>query len=168
MNDEDRPISLTARMAEARDVGLERWSGQKMVGPAILPPQDAMLMTTPLDRPTLTGHPKRLAAMRHYLTGARMYTALRALDFAQRYHVNTRKDGITPEFAHQTSIANYVLTLGPHLLDVEGTVATAWLHDVVEDYDVDIGEIVSLFGNDIAASVHAMSRVIKGRQAASP
>ena len=155
-------------MAEARDVGLERWSGQKMVGPAILPPQDAMLMTTPLDRPTLTGHPKRLAAMRHYLTGARMYTALRALDFAQRYHVNTRKDGITPEFAHQTSIANYVLTLGPHLLDVEGTVATAWLHDVVEDYDVDIGEIVSLFGNDIAASVHAMSRVIKGRQAASP
>jgi (p)ppGpp synthase/HD superfamily hydrolase len=119
-------------------------------------------MSPVFEQPTLTGHHKRLAAVRHQLSGARMFSALRALDFAQRYHVNVRKDGVTPEFAHQTSIASYILTLAPHLLDVEGTLATAWLHDLVEDYDVGLVEISNLFGVPVGASVHAMSKVIAG------
>ena len=119
-------------------------------------------MPTAIERPTLSGHAKRLAAVRHQLTGARMFTALRALDFAQSYHVHTRKDGVSPEFAHQASIASYVLTLGPHLLDAEGTYAVAWLHDLVEDYDVELAEGERRFGAEIRRSVHAMSKVIRG------
>lgn len=46
------------------------------------------------------GHAKRLSTLKILLAGANYHRALKALHFAARHHVGTRKDGVTPEFDH--------------------------------------------------------------------
>ena len=109
---------------------------------------------------------KKLLTLRSHLTGARYFNALAALEFAQRYHVGTRKDGVTPEFQHQVEIALYVLTL-PDLQYREEAIATIFLHDVREDYGVADGEIQAIFNNDqfagrVARAVDCMTKEFRG------
>lgn len=89
---------------------------------------------------------KLLIALQNYLHGARYYEALKALDFAKAIHVGTRKDGITPEFQHQVEIALYITTLR-NLIDEEGCIVAAILHDVLEDYPhitkSDVGQLTN-------------------------
>lgn len=118
-------------------------------------------MTTLLD-PSLTGHAKRVTHLRGWLLGHEFYTASEAMDFALGYHTGVRKDGRTPEFAHQVYIVSYLRTLLPHLLHGQETLAVGFLHDICEDYDVSITEIDSLFGGRIAQAVNAMSKVYQG------
>lgn len=77
---------------------------------------------------------KLFIALRYYLLGAKYYKALRAFDFARKIHAGTRKDGKTPEFQHQVEIALYINTLRD-VMDEERCIATALLHDTLEDYD---------------------------------
>lgn len=109
----------------------------------------------------LVKHKKLRSSLRYYLHGREFYNALRAMNFAEDYHDGTRKDGITPEFDHQVRIANYVRTL-PNLTFPEETIATVFLHDVPEDYDVEHEEIARLFGNEVSVATKLMTKFHHG------
>lgn len=72
---------------------------------------------------------KKELVLRQTLIGKGFYNALIALEFAKKRHVGTRKDGVTPEFDHQISIALFALTL-PSIQYQEELIATIMLHDV--------------------------------------
>ncbi len=80
----------------------------------------------------------------------------------ERFHIHTRKDGVTPEFAHQVAIASHVRTLTPWLTYPEETLSVAFLHDIREDYDVSDIEIRDQFGNRVADAVDAMTKKFRG------
>ena len=107
-------------------------------------------------------HAKERIALRHWLLGREWYKAAEAMTFAEDYHNGLRKDGVTPEFSHQVSIALYVSTLTPHLLFPEATMTTVFLHDVCEDYEVPVSEIEARFGAQVAGATWAMTKVFKG------
>ena len=98
---------------------------------------------------------KLTIAIRYWMLGKEYHLALRAMEFAKKYHVGLRKDGVTPEFQHQISQANFARTL--NLLLPEATLITIFLHDVVEDYKVKIKEIEDEFGNFAAENVDLMT-----------
>jgi len=101
-------------------------------------------------------------AMRYWLLGRNMHLALGALEFGAKFHKGFRKDGKTPEYQHQLIIANYLRTFEHHLLNVEATLATAFLHDVCEDYDVGFEEIESKFGRSISTAVMLLTKKHRG------
>ena len=105
---------------------------------------------------------KQKIALRYWLLGAGFYKAAEALEFAASYHVGTRKDGVTPEFAHQIQIACHVRTLLPSLRHGEEAICVALLHDVREDYDVEDTVIRATWGNLVADSVDAMTKEFRG------
>jgi (p)ppGpp synthase/HD superfamily hydrolase len=107
---------------------------------------------------------KTKVALRYWLQGKEYFSAIRALDFARSYHQGMRKDGVTPEFAHQVSIASHVRTFDGLLLFPEETIITALLHDVREDYEVSDEEIRSLFGEKVASSVDALTKEFRGKK----
>jgi len=92
---------------------------------------------------------KKALTLRQYLHGAGYFHALAAMEFAAKHHTGTRKDGFTPEFDHQISIALYALTL-PNLRFRQEIITTIFLHDVREDYHITDHEIRSLFSSDLA------------------
>lgn len=114
---------------------------------------------TPL---TLSSFDKREISLRYYLQGAGFFQALEAMEFAQRYHTGFRKDGVTPEFDHQISIAHYVRTLRDQLEYPELTLCVVFLHDVREDYGVSDQEITQRFGGQVARAVDAMTKTFRG------
>ncbi len=87
---------------------------------------------------------KRELTIRQLLIGKGYFNALVAMEFAKGYHVGYRKDGVTPEFDHQISIALFALTL-PAVMYPEELIAVIFLHDVQEDYDIASDEIRNLF-----------------------
>jgi (p)ppGpp synthase/HD superfamily hydrolase len=101
-------------------------------------------------------------AIRHWQLGRNYFTAVRAMNFAQSKHIGLRKDNITPEFQHQVSQANFARTLIDAYLFPEETLATIWLHDVVEDCGVSISEIENMFGSRVAYSVELMTNQVSG------
>ena len=110
----------------------------------------------------MTQFAKREISLRYWLQGAGYYTALEAMEFAKTYHTGVRKDGVTPEFDHQVSIAQYIRTLIPGLLYPEDTISTVFLHDVREDYHVSHEELVSRFGTQVADAVDTMTKEFRG------
>lgn len=60
--------------------------------------------------------------------------ALKAYELAKKYHSGMRKDGETPEFAHQLDIVGSVLSYHASLIDPVAVIVAAFLHDLVEDY----------------------------------
>lgn len=103
---------------------------------------------------------KYLISLRYWMLGKNYHKAVLAMEFASKYHVGTRKDGYTPEFHHQISIAHYLRTL-PDLRNQEDVLAAAFLHDTVEDYNVSLTDIESRFGPDVARAVKKLSKIIK-------
>ena len=69
---------------------------------------------------------KAEVSLRYWLIGRGYIQALKAMEFGKRYHKGLRKDGVTPEFHHQISIAQYVRTL-PNLIDMERTLCVVFL-----------------------------------------
>lgn len=109
---------------------------------------------------------KKALTLRQYLHGAGYFNALRAMEFAAKHHTGTRKDGETPEFDHQISIALYALTLS-NLRYREETIATIFLHDVREDYHVTDQEVRALFDDEafagrVARAVENMTKEWRG------
>ena len=99
---------------------------------------------------TATPYDKRFVALRFYMYGKGYFTALKAFNYARKYHVGKRRDG-TPELQHQVDIALYLSTL-KDIAHEEKVLAVAMLHDVVEDYAV-IKEFTPLFDKEIGDSV---------------
>lgn len=110
----------------------------------------------------MTDHAKALVSMRYFLIGAKMYSALEALEFATKFHTGTRKDGVTPEFHHQVTIALYTRTLINYLIYPEETLAVAFLHDTAEDADVGYVEITARFGEKIGKAVQLLTKKHRG------
>jgi (p)ppGpp synthase/HD superfamily hydrolase len=105
---------------------------------------------------------KRRVSLRYWLLGKGYLKALQAMEFAAEYHKGTRKDGVTPEFDHQISIAHYVRTLLPSLEFAEETLCVIFLHDVSEDYHVSREEIERRFGTRVADAVWRMTKTWRG------
>ncbi len=99
---------------------------------------------------------KLRSALRYWLYGKGYHKAVKAMEYAAKYHKGLRKDGVTPEFYHQLCIAGYVRTL--HLIYSEETMATAFLHDLIEDYDISASELERQFGKEIAFPVSLLSK----------
>lgn len=109
------------------------------------------------------GYAKQRIALRYWLLGAGMTRAADAMTYAESLHTGTRKDGFTPEFAHQVAIVSYLRTLGPHLASPEDTYTAGFLHDVREDYDVSDREVRQRFGTAVADAVDAMTKTYAGQ-----
>lgn len=99
---------------------------------------------------------KLRSALRYWLYGKEYYLAVKAMEYAAKHHTGTRKDNVTPELYHQLSIAGYTRTLG--LLYPEETMAVAFLHDVVEDYNISVSELERQFGKRVSFSVSLLSK----------
>lgn len=95
-----------------------------------------------------TNFEKLFTSLKYYLIGKNFFTALKALQFAKKYHKGKRKDGETPEFQNQLEICHYLITL-KGLIDEENVIVSAILHDVMEDYDVPIEIMQKEFGEKI-------------------
>lgn len=112
-------------------------------------------------------HDKMKVALRYWLLGAshsdsNYLICVDALEFASVFHNGKRKDGVTPEFAHQVTIANYLRTLVTSMDYPAETIAVALLHDVAEDYDVGFDELEMKFGNHVAKSVELLTKTHRG------
>lgn len=103
-------------------------------------------------------------ALRYWLLGAGMHRAAEAMEFAGGYHQGLRKDGVTPEFAHQIQIAAYLRTLAGSIRHLEDTLTTAFCHDVREDYGVSHAEIDDRFGPRVAAATDALTKEFRGQR----
>ena len=108
---------------------------------------------------------RKRTALKGYCLGRDYVDVLRAITFAEEYHVGVRKDGVTPEFQHQIEIALHATTLkGLSNADESILLQMIMLHDVVEDYNVSLMEIEQRFGPVVAKGVEALSKVINGRK----
>lgn len=96
-------------------------------------------------------------ALKYYLLGRDYHLALKALGFAERYHVGLRKDGKTPEFHHQIEIALSVTQL-KNLINEELCITVALLHDVQEDYQIPQEVIEREFGVEVAKCVWLLTK----------
>lgn len=112
----------------------------------------------------VAAHRRRVLALRYWLIGRRFHTAAQALDFAEARHTGVRKDGLTPEFDHPVTVAQYVRTLVDGLMYPEDTLSAALLHDVCEDHDVEIDEIRGRFGHRTADAVWCLTKEYKGEK----
>lgn len=109
-------------------------------------------------------HKKQLVAMRAWLDGKGYYIAGDAMELVRTLEEGTRKDGITPKFHHQLSVARMLMTLEPHLLHPEDSIATAFLHDILEDHS-DLWSRESIearFGKRIADAVWTLTKKCNG------
>ena len=85
-----------------------------------------------------------------------------AISFASRVHCNQRRDDGTPFVTHPLTVASYLLDMG---MDAP-TVIAGVLHDTVEDGDnVQIGDIETMFGHEVAFLVDGVTKLTKsGKQ----
>ena len=109
----------------------------------------------------MSGYGSQKTAMRYWLLGAGYHVASEAMNFAEEYHQGQRKGG-EPEFSHQVAIASTVRCFVSSLRYPEEAIATAFLHDVREDYGVSDEEIRARFGDNVANSVDAMTKETRG------
>lgn len=91
------------------------------------------------------------------MADADQHLVLRAVSFAAAAHRGqTRKDGVTPYFAHPVRVTHVIATVfgvsDPHVL------AAAVLHDTIEDTTVDRDDLISEFGARVAGYVAALSK----------
>lgn len=105
---------------------------------------------------------KLLISMRYWMLGRNMHIGLKALEFGASLHTGLRKDGVTPEYQHQLSIAHLLRTFLGHLDSPEFCLATACLHDICEDKDVGFEEINAKFGPEICKSVSLLTKTHRG------
>ena len=69
-----------------------------------------------------------------------------------------RKDGITPYSKHLEDVVNRLKSLG--VIDEE-LLSAGWLHDTIEDTDVDFDMLYEQFGSRIAVLVSSLSKDMK-------
>lgn len=105
---------------------------------------------------------KSRIALRYWLLGRNFLACLRAMDEAERLHCGTRKDGVTPEFAHQIWIANYLRTLPLPGGDLELAIQAAFFHDTAEDKDVPVADIGLRYGAVVSDIVDRLTKEFRG------
>ncbi|MCB1510625.1 MAG: bifunctional (p)ppGpp synthetase/guanosine-3',5'-bis(diphosphate) 3'-pyrophosphohydrolase [Hyphomicrobiaceae bacterium] len=81
----------------------------------------------------------------------------RAYVYAMKAHAHQKRASGDPYFSHPLEVAGILTNLR---LD-DATIATALLHDVIEDTDATRAEIDSLFGSEIGALVDGLTKIKK-------
>lgn len=95
---------------------------------------------------------KMYTYLRGFMVGAKMDTAVRALQYARDKHSGqVRKDG-TPYIVHPLSMTCYAVALG---LRDENVICTLLLHDICEDCNVEIEALP--FNKEIKTGVKYMT-----------
>lgn len=94
-------------------------------------------------------------------TEPKYYAVIRAAEVGAKFHSGTRKNGL-PEFIHQLEIFSHLRTLHNHLQFPILTYQAAFLHDIMEDYNVSHADISAEFGTELADIVERLSKVIGG------
>lgn len=80
----------------------------------------------------------------------------KAKEFARECHKGqVRKDGINPYIKHPEAVVNLLLKVG---VRDEKILASAWLHDVVEDCNITLNKIQEEFGLEVAKIVDILTR----------
>lgn len=76
--------------------------------------------------------------------------------FAKKKHTGQfRKDGITPYSKHLEDVVNRLKSLG--VID-EKLLCTGWLHDTIEDTEINFDDLYEQFGSEIAVLVSSLSK----------
>lgn len=99
-----------------------------------------------------------------------MSLALTAMNFARLAHAEQRRKYTNaPYVDHLAEVAGIVATLPPGEYHPRAThaemVATAWLHDVIEDQGVTRAQLVATFGPIVAGGVQLLSDLEVGNRA---
>lgn len=74
---------------------------------------------------------------------------------SEKHSRQLRKDRVTPYITHPAAVVETLVSLN---IDDPVILASAWLHDTLEDTDTTIGEISSLFGEEVAGIVEILTR----------
>lgn len=104
---------------------------------------------------------KMKIVLRGWLEGRGYYKALAAMNFAEKKHNGTRKDG-SPEFSHQVSQALYLITIIDCIQYPEDALCVVFLHDIIEDKNVSYKQLKKLFGKRVAKATRRMSKFVDG------
>lgn len=92
--------------------------------------------------------------------------AFRAMQFAREKHADQRRKYTNnPYVDHLAEVAGIVSTVSDDHPDHLVTLATAWLHDCVEDQEVQVDELKRLFGVPVACGVLLLSDLEQGNRA---
>lgn len=82
----------------------------------------------------------------------------KAIDFAQKVHAGQKRESGEPYYIHPEAVARILIDLE---MDTD-TVIAGLLHDTVEDgKDITVEMIASMFGDDIASMVSAVTKLTK-------
>lgn len=98
-----------------------------------------------------------------------MTIAFCAMEFARNVHANQRRKYTNaPYFDHLAEVVGIVSTVAAHTKEavtVDEILATAWLHDCVEDQGVSKTLLVAEFGAIVAKGVMLLSDLEEGNRA---
>ncbi len=95
-----------------------------------------------------------------------MSLAINAMLFARQVHsAQRRKYTNNPYTDHLAEVAGIVATAAIEHPDMQVTLATAWLHDCVEDQEVSPQELGDRFGIDVMEGVMFLSDLEQGNRA---
>lgn len=96
-----------------------------------------------------------------------MSLAFEAMIFAREVHATqVRKYTGTPYTDHLAEVAGIVSTVADDLMERPAVmIATAWLHDCIEDQDITPAEVARRFGPEVQAGVLALSDLEIGNRA---
>lgn len=105
----------------------------------------------------------QIISLRFLLNGKCHFRSSRALEDVLKIHTGFRKDGITPEYAHQVSIAHYLRAFLDYYESQEDTITTALLHDTFEDYPqlMSIEDIYEKYGSQVSEAVKLLTKTGK-------
>ena len=98
-----------------------------------------------------------IAKVRAYHPRVRSELLGQAYDFAVKHHGAQRRDSGEAYYSHPIRVANLLAEVR---LD-EVTIVAGLLHDVVEDTEIDIGDIEVRFGADVAELVDGVTKLDK-------
>lgn len=95
-----------------------------------------------------------------------MSLAFEAMQFAREVHAGqARKYTGNPYADHLAEVAGIVSTVAGYSEFSQTIIATAWLHDCVDDQDVTPAEVCRRFGPEVQAGVLALSDLEVGNRA---
>ncbi|GEL14057.1 (p)ppGpp synthase hydrolase RelA [Lapidilactobacillus concavus DSM 17758] len=92
-----------------------------------------------------------------YMNDEHLAFVQKAYDFASYVHKNQKRQSGEPYIIHPVQVAGILASLR---MDPE-TVASGYLHDVVEDTNVTLGDVEELFGHDVAVIVDGVTKLGK-------
>ena len=98
-----------------------------------------------------------LALCQQYMNKDHLAFVQKAYDFAAYVHHDQKRQSGEPYIVHPVQVAGILAGLK---MDPE-TVASGYLHDVVEDTNITLGDVQELFGHDVAIIVDGVTKLGK-------